>query len=180
MVTVRSRKVVVFSLLALLALGAMAFTGLWHPKAPAEAMRMYLPQITLPAVVVAGLVDGINPCAFTVLLLFITAMTSSLGTGEGSAKAIRARLMGMGSIYIEGDAAGADYRRLPDRLVHRSLQRRHLSRGIEHARSAAHAVAGLQLPDLVQHGFHHATRRHPSRRLGPSKPEPNRALEPAS
>jgi cytochrome c-type biogenesis protein len=98
--TLRSRNVFMFSLLALLALGAMAFTGFWHPKAPAEAMRMYLPQITFPAVVVGGLVDGINPCAFTVLLLFITAMTTSLGAGEGSVKAMRARLLGMGSVYI--------------------------------------------------------------------------------
>jgi cytochrome c biogenesis protein CcdA len=63
-------------------------------------MQMYLPSITLPAVLVAGLIDGINPCAFTVLLLFITAMTASLGAGEGSARAIRGRLVGMGSIYI--------------------------------------------------------------------------------
>src|SRR5512147_2734826 len=98
--TRRSHNVCVFSLLALLALGAVAFTGLWHPKAPVEAMRMYLPQITLPAVVVAGLVDGINPCAFTVLLLFITAMTASLGAGEGNVRSIRARLLGMGSVYI--------------------------------------------------------------------------------
>ncbi len=100
MTSVRSRNVLIFSLLALVALGAMAFTGFWHPKAPAEAMRTYLPQITLPAVVIAGLVDGINPCAFTVLLLFVTAMTASLGAGEGSVRAIRAKLVGMGSIYI--------------------------------------------------------------------------------
>src|SRR5512138_2991130 len=98
--TLRSRNVFIFSLLALLVLGAMAFTGFWHPTAPSEAMRMYLPQITLPAVVIAGLVDGVNPCAFTVLLLFITAMTASLGAGEASVRAIRGRLVGMGSIYI--------------------------------------------------------------------------------
>jgi cytochrome c-type biogenesis protein len=98
--TLRSRNVFIFAVLALLALGAMALTGFWHPKAPAEAMRMYLPQITLPAVVIAGLVDGINPCAFTVLLLFITAMTASLGAGEGNVRAMRTRLMAMGSVYI--------------------------------------------------------------------------------
>jgi len=41
-------------------------------------MTMYLPQITLATVVVAGVIDGINPCAFSVLLLFITALTSTL------------------------------------------------------------------------------------------------------
>lgn len=98
--TVRLRNITVFSFLALVAFGAMAMTGFWHPNAPNEAMRQYLPAITLPAVLVAGAVDGINPCAFTVLLLFITAMTSGLGSGVASARAMRARLLGMGSIYV--------------------------------------------------------------------------------
>lgn len=106
--TVRLRNATVVILLSLLALGAAALTGFWHPNAPAEAMRVYLPQITLPTVLVAGAVDGINPCAFTVLLLFITAMTSTLRpapgaspqTGAESVKTLRARLLGMGSIYI--------------------------------------------------------------------------------
>ncbi len=104
----RFRSATVITFLSLIALGAVALTGFWHPNAPAEAMRIYLPQITLPTVIVAGVVDGINPCAFTVLLLFITAMTSSLRpaqgtslqTGEDNVKALRMRLVGMGSIYI--------------------------------------------------------------------------------
>ncbi len=98
--TVRLRNLTVLSTLTIIALGAVALTGFWHPNAPAEAMRTYLPQITLPAVIIAGVVDGINPCAFTVLLLFITALTSSLQTGEQNVKALRGRLLGMGSIYI--------------------------------------------------------------------------------
>ncbi len=106
--TLRLRSATVITVLSLIALGAVALTGFWHPNAPAEAMRVYLPQITLPTVIVAGVVDGINPCAFTVLLLFITAMTSSLRpaqgasvqTGEDNVKALRMRLVGMGSIYI--------------------------------------------------------------------------------
>src|SRR3990172_4522354 len=98
--TLRARTIAVGSILSLVALGAIALTGLWHPNAPEEAMRMYLPQITLPTVIVAGAVDGINPCAFTVLLLFITAMTAPLRVGEQNVRALRARLLGMGSIYI--------------------------------------------------------------------------------
>lgn len=88
------------SLLGMLALGALALTGLWHPNAPAEAMKAYLPQITLATVLVAGLVDGINPCAFTVLLLFIAALTSTLQVGEHNVSGLRARMLGLGGIYI--------------------------------------------------------------------------------
>ena len=98
--SLRLRSITIISILSLIALGAIALTGLWHPNAPAEAMLKYLPQITLPTVLVAGVIDGINPCAFTVLLLFVTALTSTLQTGEANVKAMRARLLGMGGIYI--------------------------------------------------------------------------------
>lgn len=100
MTTSLVRRMAVLSTLTIIALGAIALTGFWHPNAPAEAMRMYLPQITLPTVLIAGVVDGINPCAFTVLLLFITAMLATLQGGEQNLNAVRARLLGMGSIYI--------------------------------------------------------------------------------
>ncbi len=98
--SLRLRSITVISILSLVALGAIALTGFWHPNAPTEAMQKYLPQITLPAVFVAGVVDGINPCAFTVLLLFITALTSTLQAGEANVKAMRARILGLGGIYI--------------------------------------------------------------------------------
>src|SRR5574338_1109544 len=94
------RRIITLSTIAIIALGAIALTGLWHPNAPAEAMQMYLPKITLPTVIVAAAVDGINPCAFTVLLLFITAMLATLQAGEQSASAVRARLLSRGGIYI--------------------------------------------------------------------------------
>ncbi len=95
------RRIAVLSGLLVLALGVFAVTGLWHPNAPNEAMRAYLPEITLPAVIVAGVIDGINPCAFTVLLLFITALLATLQAGEQTnVGAVRLRLLGMGSIYV--------------------------------------------------------------------------------
>lgn len=94
------RNVTVLSFLGLIGLGAAALTGLWHPTAPMQSMQAYLPQITLPTVVVAGVVDGINPCAFTVLLLFVTAITTTLQVGDQNVGAVRRRLLGMGSIYI--------------------------------------------------------------------------------
>src|SRR3990170_5798715 len=100
MSAVQVRRIVVFSALGAVALGALALTGFWHPNAPSEAMQTYLPQITLPAVIAAAAIDGINPCAFTVLLLFITALLATLQAGEGSVSAARLRLIGMGSIYI--------------------------------------------------------------------------------
>lgn len=98
--TLSFRRISVLSLLIVVALGAVALTGFWHPNAPTEGMQVYLPKITLPTVVFAAAVDGINPCAFTVLLLFITAMLATIQTGQQNIQAVRARLVGMGSIYI--------------------------------------------------------------------------------
>ncbi len=100
MTATQVRRIVVLSALAVPALGAIALTGFWHPNAPTEAMRIYLPHITLPTVIVAGVVDGINPCAFTVLLLFITALLTTLRADDQSVNAIRLRMLAMGSIYI--------------------------------------------------------------------------------
>jgi cytochrome c-type biogenesis protein len=94
------RTVTVISVLITLTFGALALTGLWHPNAPAEAMRVYLPQVTLATVLVAALIDGINPCAFTVLLLFVTALTATLGGRESGTAGLRARILGLGSVYI--------------------------------------------------------------------------------
>lgn len=59
------------------------------------------PEVTLPTIVVAGIVDGINPCAFTLLLLFITALLATVGeavpTGVGL---IRRRMLLNGGAFI--------------------------------------------------------------------------------
>lgn len=101
MTAAQVRRIFVLSVLLVAALGAVAITGLWHPNAPHAAMQAYLPSITLPAVIVAGAIDGINPCAFTVLLLFVTALLATLQAGDQSnLQSVRLRLMGMGSIYV--------------------------------------------------------------------------------
>ncbi len=54
--------------------------------------------LTLPLVITAGLIDGSNPCAFAVLLLFITF---TMGMLQMQAN-YRYGLMKVGSIYISG------------------------------------------------------------------------------
>ena len=54
--------------------------------------------LTLPLVIIAGLVDGFNPCAFAVLLLFITFTMGMLQLQAD----YRYGLMKVGSIYISG------------------------------------------------------------------------------
>ncbi len=94
------RRITILAVLGVLSLGAVALTGFWHHNAPEAAMQAYLPQVTLPTVLVAAAVDGINPCAFTVLLLFITAMLATLQANGENVNAVRARLLGRGGIYI--------------------------------------------------------------------------------
>ncbi|MBN2336742.1 hypothetical protein JXL21_14390, partial [Candidatus Bathyarchaeota archaeon] len=54
----------------------------------------------LPLVVVSGLLDGINPCAFTVLIYFVTLIYSSaLTRGEGNAERWT---LWVGALYILG------------------------------------------------------------------------------
>src|SRR3989304_958392 len=47
------------------------------------ASMLTTPAATLPTVVVAALVDSINPCAFTLLLIFIASVTAFLQTTQG-------------------------------------------------------------------------------------------------
>ena len=70
-----------------------------------------LPELSLPAIVAAGFLDGFNPCAFGVLILFATfalglAAQQSLATaGAGVAPDTRAAsrtVLGLGSIFVAG------------------------------------------------------------------------------
>jgi len=64
-------------------------------------MTARLPALTLGTVLVAGIADGFNPCAFTVLLLFITSLVAAAQARDApSAVSLRGRVIGLGSIYI--------------------------------------------------------------------------------
>ncbi|MBI2872559.1 MAG: hypothetical protein HYY00_05125 [Chloroflexi bacterium] len=57
--------------------------------------------MTLPTVVVGGLADGINPCAFTVLLLFVATIASLYaGMGNTGTGSVRARLFLYGGAFV--------------------------------------------------------------------------------
>lgn len=94
------RRTLVLSTLSVFALVAMGLVAFWHPAMPTETLRTYLPRITLPAVIAAGAIDGINPCAFTVLLLFVAAMLTTVQANSRSTASVRGRLLGMGAIYV--------------------------------------------------------------------------------
>jgi cytochrome c biogenesis protein CcdA len=54
-------------------------------------------QITLPAVVIGGLLDGVNPCAFSVLLSFVAVVLASVTVTGASPRVWR-----IGGIYVLG------------------------------------------------------------------------------
>jgi cytochrome c biogenesis protein CcdA len=94
-------RVLAFSVVATALMGLAVFAGLGAPHAPTAEATSLLPAATLGTVIVAALVDGINPCAFTVLLLFITALLASAqGRSPEDTASLRSRVVGLGSIYI--------------------------------------------------------------------------------
>ena len=95
------QSIVVMSALILAAMAFSMYFGFIHPHASMADMTEYLPAVTFGTVIVSGLIDGINPCAFTVLILFVTAMLATLQVSTSSdVNAARARIIGLGSIYI--------------------------------------------------------------------------------
>jgi cytochrome c-type biogenesis protein len=96
----RLPQIIATSLIGLVALALAIYFGFIHPHEPMAGMTEYLPVVTIGTVVVGGLIDGINPCAFTVLLLFITAMLATLQASTvAGINAARARIVGLGAIY---------------------------------------------------------------------------------
>ena len=60
-------------------------------------------DLSLPAVILAGLVDGINPCAIAVMLVFASATLLAVGaTMEASAAQRRFALLRGGAAYVSG------------------------------------------------------------------------------
>jgi cytochrome c biogenesis protein CcdA len=85
--------------LALLAVGAGA--SAYVVAAPFEAAAFG--GLTVPTVLVAGVADGFNPCAFALLVLFATYTLTLVNsvTADGSpTHDARRRLLGAGSIYV--------------------------------------------------------------------------------
>ena len=94
-------SILIVSALILGALALAVYFGFIHPHEPMAGMTEYLPAVTFGAVVAGGLIDGINPCAFTVLILFITAMLATLQvSGSNDITVARTRIVGLGAIYI--------------------------------------------------------------------------------
>ncbi len=94
-----AQSIVIVSALILVAMALSVYFGFVHPHGPMAGMEAYLPAVTFGSVIVGGLIDGINPCAFTVLILFITAMLATVST-SADVNTARRRIIGMGSIYI--------------------------------------------------------------------------------
>ena len=81
-----------------LAAGLLGTSGRWASFA---AQSLSSPAVTLPAVLVAGLTDGINPCAFTVLLLFVASVASAYRTLDGSdTGGARTKIILLGGAFI--------------------------------------------------------------------------------
>jgi cytochrome c biogenesis protein CcdA len=99
------RSALIALLLAAIAALSIGMTAGWL-QAPANLMTaipitIARPVVTLPTIVVAGVLDGINPCAFTLLLLFITVLLAGIGSGgPDSVAAARRRMMLNGAAFI--------------------------------------------------------------------------------
>lgn len=90
-----------------IAASAVAFIGI----APRMADHQAIVELSVPAIVAAGFLDGFNPCAFGVLILFATfalglATRQSLADGgTGGAPDTRAAsrtVLGLGAFFVVG------------------------------------------------------------------------------
>lgn len=79
--------------------------------APQMADHQAITELSLPAIVAAGFLDGFNPCAFGVLILFATfalglAARQSLATGgsggEPDTRAASRTVLGLGAFFVIG------------------------------------------------------------------------------
>jgi cytochrome c biogenesis protein CcdA len=84
------------------ALGGVAFvSGVAVATSPFDAATFG--GLTVPTVLGAGVLDGLNPCAFALLVLFATYTLTLVNsvTSDGSATVLaRRRLLGAGSLYV--------------------------------------------------------------------------------
>jgi cytochrome c biogenesis protein CcdA len=84
------------------ALGVVAvLSSAWIAVSPFDAAAFG--GLTVPVVLASGVADGLNPCAFALLVLFATYTLTLVNavTSDGSATAdARRRLLGAGSLYV--------------------------------------------------------------------------------
>lgn len=83
-------------------LGLVALvSGAWIAISPFDAATFG--GLTVPVVLASGFADGLNPCAFALLVLFATytlTLVSSVTSDGSSTGEARRRLLGAGSIYV--------------------------------------------------------------------------------
>ncbi len=100
------RAIVAISLPVVLVLAIGLAAGIWETPSHLYAGTsgpLSSSSVALPTVLIAGLADGINPCAFTVLLLFVAAITSKyrdVGGTSSSSQGARAKLLLFGGAFI--------------------------------------------------------------------------------
>jgi len=105
-----SRAPVVRPRVLLFALGGVAAAAAALLVAgPQSADHQGLSDLSLPAIIAAGFLDGFNPCAFGVLLLFATfalglAARQSLATGGAApdVKGASRTVLGLGAFFVIG------------------------------------------------------------------------------
>lgn len=89
-----TRELIVFTVLATFILGVVAFFT-WGKTGTALLWNISRQgTMLLPLVTVSALIDSVNPCAFSILILTI-AFLVGLGTGRGN-------ILKIGGIYIAG------------------------------------------------------------------------------
>ncbi|MFV2063585.1 MAG: cytochrome c biogenesis protein CcdA [Chloroflexota bacterium] len=96
-------------LLLLIAALVILAAGVVFTFAPSAGDHGLITDLTVPAIVGAGLIDGFNPCAFGVLILFATfalglASRQSLATSGGppNTRAASRKVLGLGAFFILG------------------------------------------------------------------------------
>lgn len=90
------------ALLLILSLGAVGgVAAAWVVASPFEAAAFG--GLTVPVVLASGFLDGLNPCAFALLVLFATytlTLVDSVTSDGMPTDDARRRLLGAGSIYV--------------------------------------------------------------------------------
>lgn len=81
------------SALAATFLALVAVVAIWGPASS---------SVNLPAVLGAGFIDGLNPCAIALLLIFVAAILAAVERASGGSEAARRQVLLGGGAYIAG------------------------------------------------------------------------------